>query len=172
MLIETKEDWQKVFEIIVSGKPAKMVIDGYNVNIYKLPKNFRVIFVPVINGGFAWNWANQPDADFVKRFFPVEQKRIYTAKSIREFEKAYGRREAKKKGAYKTEPHVNLWWGDFRKLMKHFMSANETIWLQHSTIFDRGLTLVEIEGGLIERNLIWNQIEESDGNYEPGLEKD
>ncbi len=154
MLIKTKKDWNEVLTILIAGRPAHFNIDGYNVHIFLRHKDFRPVYIPCVNEGLAESWVEKPDADFVMRFYPIEQKNIYTKKSIKAVERQQGKRKARQMGAYDTVLVVHLWWSDFKKLMKHYSMVNKKILLFESSVLDNAITLVPIDGGYLVKNLV------------------
>jgi len=67
-----------------------------------------------------------------RRFYQLRERRMYSPKEVRRFERQCGKKAARKYGLYKTYQYRMPYWQSAKSLRRHFVRENsEIVWLSY-----------------------------------------
>ncbi len=130
----TKEQWEEIAKDMNSlFGSARLKVDGYLVSTrLERDKNNRLYIAIYVNGYFRGKWfefVDNPEefSDIPKRFCRHRSRQRMSAKELKLWEKALGKRECRKRGYYDRKYHSEPIWPKPGPLIKHLKKYNTNI---------------------------------------------
>jgi hypothetical protein len=148
----TKEQWQEIEKSLASlWTGVYLRCDGYLVYACMKRASMTKLAIEVYVDGFIQGaWTSAKDgvfADQAVRFWHPHDQAMHSAKSIKLYEKLYGKRKCKEKGIYNKHRHYLPYWNTPLSFIRHLKKHNEHIEVSDKETHDR-----EVEAKKVQTN--------------------
>jgi hypothetical protein len=135
----TQEDWKYIEDRWgFSYSSIKLKVDGYDITLNVERSGMKLSMFIYVNGQFKGVdlsttgksiGKTEPEwTEIATRFYRTVKKRMYTAKYIKDMEKAFGKKYLKQKGYYDCFQWIKYpWWLSFSSFKRHLIKYNKSI---------------------------------------------
>ncbi len=128
----TNQDWEKVKNSWgKSVMHTELKVDGYELSLKLAREKMRLFVILYVNKQWLGKWFNKGDneewCDIARKFYQTKTRSFYSAKSIKDLEKQFGKRWCKRKGLYEKYEYKTPVWSSFTAFKKHILEHNKEI---------------------------------------------
>jgi len=135
----TRDEWNQVEQQLRRQfDPVYLDVDGYLVRLMLQRVGEMKLGISVyVDGLFQPKELMRDDEtgawpEISRRFYQLRERRMYSPKKVREFERKYGKKWARQFGLYKTYQYRMPYWQSAKSLRRHFVRENrEIVWLSY-----------------------------------------
>jgi hypothetical protein len=134
----TKEQWREIENRLrCQYSPVYLDCDGYILSLMLAQISAMKLGIKVyVDGWFKGTWLHPDEdgeeAEEARRFLPSVTVNLFPPKERQRIEKALGKREARKFGAYKSFQQRRIHWTSTTQLRRHLARHNDRIeWITY-----------------------------------------